>query len=94
MEEELKEAARKFLSQNFNIANMKDNDEIGRSMEQKRWYMCDPTKNTACKKRTCKYNPLAIFRACDKTSNPAYAFRDRNNRPMEAEEMGWTSERR
>lgn len=50
-------------------------------MEQKRWYMCDPSKNTACKKRSCKYNPTAVYPVCDRTSNPAYAVLDEANRP-------------
>lgn len=54
-------------------------------MEPKRWYMCDPAKNTACKKRSCKENPTALFPICDRTSNPAYAVLNEANQHMEAD---------
>lgn len=49
-------------------------------------YMCDPLKNTDCKKTFCKYNGDAVVRVCDRTSNPAFAMVDKLNRPMEAPE--------
>ncbi len=49
-------------------------------------YLCDPEKNTECKKRSCKYNPAAEYPICDRTSNPAYAVLDKANQPMEAPE--------
>lgn len=55
-------------------------------MEPKRWYMCDPAKNTACKKRSCKENPTAVFPICDRTSDPACAVMDEANQPMELPE--------
>jgi len=35
------------------------------------WYKCDPDKNTECRKRRCKHNPLSRDQSCDLTSNPA-----------------------
>jgi hypothetical protein len=40
---------------------------------KKVWYLCDPKKNYPCNKRTCKDNPGAIFRVCDRTSTIDYA---------------------
>lgn len=59
-------------------------------MKQKRWYMCDPDKNTECKKRSCKHNPAAEYPVCDRTSNPEYAVLDEANQPMELPE--WSAE--
>ena len=55
-------------------------------MERKTLYMCDPEKNTECKKQSCKYNPAAVYPICDRTTNPAYALLDEANQPMEAPE--------
>ena len=33
------------------------------------WYLCDPEKNTGCKKTRCTYNPKAKYRVCFLTSD-------------------------
>lgn len=52
--------------------------------EEKVWYVCDPVKNTACRKHTCVHNPEAAYWACDRTANPAFAVLDENGEPMKA----------
>jgi hypothetical protein len=51
-------------------------------------YICDPQKNTECKKLVCVHNPDAIYRACAKTKNPAFAVLDENGEPMRAGPKG------
>ena len=47
-------------------------------------YICDPRKNTECKKRYCyKYNGQ-----CRKTSHAEFAVRDENGDPVIAGELG------
>ena len=53
-------------------------------VEKRELYVCDPEKNTACKRHTCVYNPDALFHNCSSTTNPAYAKRDENGAPMKA----------
>lgn len=55
-------------------------------MERKVWYLCDPNKNTECKKQSCKYNAAAEYPICERTANPAYAVLDEASQPMEAPE--------
>ncbi len=43
------------------------------SQQEKTWYKCDPEKNKKCAKTSCIYNPNAIYKVCDRTSNPLYA---------------------
>lgn len=33
--------------------------------EMKAYYLCDPEKNTKCRKASCKHNPNAKHRVCD-----------------------------
>ncbi len=37
-------------------------------------YLCDPAKNTECKKDGCKHNPQAVYPTCELTTNPAYSL--------------------
>ena len=46
------------------------------------WYVCDPVKNTECRKRGCVHNPEAECWHCWKTSNPAFAVLDKSEAPM------------
>lgn len=55
-------------------------------MERQTYYLCDPSKNTECKKQSCKYNTAALYPVCDRTTNPAYAVLDEANQPMELSE--------
>ena len=43
-------------------------------------YRCDPEKNTECRKRGCAKEKKA-FR-CKCTSNPDYAVKDNNGKPI------------
>lgn len=52
------------------------------TLEKRNWYLCDPAKNSDCKKRTCLYNPEAIWRCCYRTSTKDFA-QTRNGRPIE-----------
>jgi len=52
-------------------------------MVRKPVYLCDPQKNTECKKTTCKTNLKAKYRVCELTSKVAYALRDENGEPIE-----------
>lgn len=59
---------------------------MGENIPEKRtWYVCDPMKNTECKKRSCVHNPEAAFWTCWATSNPAFAVLDENGEPMKAD---------
>lgn len=48
--------------------------------EEKARYLCDPEKNTECRKTMCfqKGGP------CKRTSNPEYAKKDENGNPITA----------
>lgn len=50
--------------------------------EKRTWYVCDPLKNTGCKKLSCVYHPRAQFRKCARTSDPACAMLDKSGEPI------------
>ena len=52
---------------------------------ERTWYVCDPVKNKGCRKHTCAHNPDALFQACSRTSNPAFAVLDENGEPVKAD---------
>lgn len=54
--------------------------------EEKTWYVCNPMKNTECKKSGCVYNPHAKFKSCARTSNPDFALLDKSGKPITAAE--------
>ena len=54
------------------------------SRERPVLYVCDPAKNTGCRKWGCVYNPDALVKTCAKTKNPAFAVLDENGEPMKA----------
>ena len=58
------------------------------SRERPVLYVCDPLKNTECKKRMCVHNKKAIYWGCSNTKNPAFAVLDENGEPMRAEPKG------
>ena len=45
-------------------------------------FMCDPVKNTACRKNGCVHSPTASIWACYATTSPAFAVLDENGEPM------------
>lgn len=45
-------------------------------------YLCDPEKNTNCRKTACKYNPNAKHQRCEATKDPAFAKLDKNGCPI------------
>ena len=45
-------------------------------------YLCDPMKNTACRKCYCLHRPDVKIWACDATTNPAFAVLDENGEPI------------
>lgn len=47
-------------------------------------YICDPLKNTDCKKTGCVYNQDAPMKNCARTKNPAFAVLDENGEPIRA----------
>lgn len=47
-------------------------------------YICDPEKNTGCKKTMCKANHPNHLCICDRTSNAAFAILDENGEPVKA----------
>ena len=49
----------------------------------KTWYLCDPEKNTGCKKTNCAYNPKAKYRVCISTSKKEFARLDFTGQPCE-----------
>lgn len=50
-------------------------------MDGKKWYWCDPSRNTACAKRNC----CDYGGSCELTSNAEYAVRDCTGQPAEAD---------
>ena len=52
------------------------------------WYVCNPLRNTGCRKRGCAYNPKAQYKKCTKTSNPAFAVLDESGAPMKINRNG------
>ena len=48
--------------------------------EEKARYLCDPEKNTECRKTMC----FQKGGLCKKTSNPEYAKKDENGNPIMA----------
>lgn len=55
------------------------------SKEKPTMYICDPVKNTACRKTGCVHNPVALIWHCAHTKNPAFAVLDENGEPMLAD---------
>ena len=55
-------------------------------MKGKIWYLCDPKKNTVCRKTRCAYNPKAICRDCFTTSKAEFARVDENGDPCKQSE--------
>lgn len=51
---------------------------------RKELYICNPEKNTSCRKSGCVHNPNAIHKQCSCTTNPAFAKLDANGEPMKA----------
>lgn len=50
--------------------------------EMKAYYLCDPEKNTKCRKASCKHNPNAKHRVCDRTTLEEAAVRDEKGSPI------------
>lgn len=50
-------------------------------MDGKKWYWCDPSKNTACRKRWC----CDYGGPCELTSSEEYAVRDHTGKPVEVD---------
>lgn len=48
----------------------------------KEWYLCDPSKNINCKKDMCYQNEKNKFEKCQATSNPDYAFKTFDGKPI------------
>ena len=48
---------------------------------EKTFYLCDPEKNTACRKTNCAYNPKAFCRDCFTTSKAECARIDEDGEP-------------
>ena len=46
------------------------------------FYVCDPEKNQACPKTSCKFNPSAKYQDCACTMHKKFAKRDCKGRPM------------
>lgn len=46
------------------------------------YYICDPAKATACRKRTCKQNANAAYPVCDRTSHVEWAATDQDGKPI------------
>ena len=57
-------------------------DEKKKAASERTWFVCDPVKNTECRKHTCVHNPTASIWACYATTNPAFAVLDENGEPM------------
>ena len=53
--------------------------------EEKVWYVCNPLRNTGCRKSGCAYNPKAKYGRCVRTSNPAFAVLDESGAPVKAD---------
>ena len=53
-------------------------------MMYKVWYICDPDKNTECRKTRCHNSQDDPQGWCDATSNPAYAKTGSDGRPLVA----------
>ena len=58
-------------------------------MERPTLYLCDPEKNTDCRKSSCVHNPDAIHKACFATANPELAVLDRAGMPVRLESKTW-----
>ena len=56
--------------------------EESEKMEKKTWYLCDPDKNTECRKTGCVHNAAAIMKSCERTSHPEYAKLDEEGKPI------------
>lgn len=50
-------------------------------MDGRKWYWCDPSKNTACRKRGC----CDFGGPCELTSRAECAVRDHTGKPVEAD---------
>lgn len=46
------------------------------------WYLCDPDKNTECRKSICKHNASAYTGCCIRTSHREYAKLDEEGKPI------------
>ena len=51
---------------------------------EKPLYLCDPEKNTSCKKTSCKYNPNAKWQDCTNTTDKEFAMLDEHGEPIKA----------
>lgn len=45
-------------------------------------YLCDPEKNTDCRKNSCEHNPLSAFPVCKATKYPEFAKLDESGKPI------------
>ena len=50
--------------------------------EEKTWYVCDPMKNTECRKMSCIDNENRVGGPCYRTHIQAFAMLDENGKPI------------
>lgn len=55
----------------------------------KKLFLCDPNKNSSCKKTMCKYNESALRKECCGTTNEEFAMRNEHDEPIEMRESSY-----
>lgn len=53
-------------------------------MERPTLYLCDPEKNTECRKTSCVHKPVAVGPLCRTTKHPEFAKLDEDGDPIRA----------